>query len=159
MFELELSGSDDEIERHYSNSNTESHDSELCQEKAKAAGVAPEPEMPESRAGQGPTIPLGLVLKACPDILPYAQGDVRHWHELVALAAMVRGMMGISPDAWERAQKVMGPEIAAITVAGILQRVDEIKSPGGYLRALTGKAEAGKFSPGPMIMALIHAGG
>lgn len=140
-----MSGNDREIERHYSNSNTDSHESEPSQEK-------------EGREGGEPTLPLALVLKACPDILPYASERPRHWHDLVALAAFVRGMMGISPAAWAEAQRIMGPEIAAITVAGILQRVSEIKSPGGYLRALTRKAENGGFSPGPMIMALLQPG-
>ncbi len=139
----EMSGNDSENERHYSNSNTDSHDLELTQKKGKAAGAEP-------------NLPLALVLKACPDILPYAAQTPRHWHELVALAGFVRGMMGISPDAWRQAQEVMGPEVAAVTLAGILQRIGEIKSPGGYLRALTRKAESGGFSPGPMIMALLR---
>ena len=143
------SGSDNENERHYQNSNTDSHESEPCKEKSKgnrerAGGEAP------------PTIPLALVIKACPDILAYGQGEPRHWHELVALASFVRGMMGISPDAWEQAQRIMGPEIAAITVAAILQRVSEIASPGGYLRALTRKSAEKGFSPGPMVMALLR---
>lgn len=100
-------------------------------------------------------MPLGLVLKACPDILPYSPDRVRSWEDLNALASFVRGMMGISPDAWTKAQQAMGPAVAAITVAGILQRIDEIQSPGGYLRALTRKAEERGFSPGPMIMALL----
>ncbi|HHS94105.1 MAG TPA: replication initiation protein RepC [Rhodobacterales bacterium] len=138
-----MSGNASENERHYTNSNTDSHDLELTQEKGKAAAVEP-------------NLPLALVLKACPDILPYAPDRPKHWHELVALAGFVRGMMGISPDAWRAAQRVMGPEVAAITLAGILQRISEIKSPGGYLRALTRKAESGAFSPGPMIMALLR---
>ncbi len=140
----EMSGNDSKNERHYSNSNTDSHDLELTRKKGKAAGAEP-------------NLPLALVLKACPDILPYAAQTPRHWHELVALAGFVRGMMGISPDAWRQAQEVMGPEVAAVTLAGILQRIGEIKSPGGYLRALTQKAESGGFSPGPMIMALLRA--
>ncbi|MFP4406806.1 replication initiation protein RepC [Rhodosalinus sp.] len=79
----------------------------------------------------------------------------RHWHHLVAVAGDLRGMMGISPDAWREAQQVMGPEVAAITLAGILQRVQHIRSPGGYLRALTEKAGRGAYSPGPMIMSLL----
>ena len=101
-------------------------------------------------------MPLALVLKACPDIMPYASGDLRHWHELVATVGFVRGMMGISPDAWQQAQTAMGPETAAITVACILQRISEINSPGGYLRTLTRKAEEAAFSPGPMVMALLN---
>ena len=151
----EMSGSDNNNERHYHNSNKDSYESELCQEKAKGEVLPePEPDAPVERAE--PNIPLALVLKACPDIEPYSKYPVRHWHELVALAAFVRGMMGISEDAWHQAQLAMGPEVAAVTVAGILQRISDIKSPGGYLRALTRKAEAGAFSPGPMIMALLR---
>ncbi|MEP4198295.1 MAG: plasmid replication protein RepC [Aliishimia sp.] len=140
----EMSGNDAHIERHHSNSKPDSSDSELCIEKAK--GQADEPNLP-----------LSLVLKACPDVLPYATEDIRHWHQLIALASLVRGMMGISSDAWEAAQNVMGSATAAITVVGILQRVDEIKSPGGYLRALTRQASEHTFSPGPMVMALLRA--
>ena len=152
----EMNGSDANNKRHYHNSKPDSYESELCEEKNK--GEMSEPEIaPIPKAGRElPNLPLALVLKACPDIIPYAPGKPRHWHELVALAGFVRGMMGISPDAWEEAQTAMGPEVAAVTVAGILQRVSGINSPGGYLRALTRKAETDGFSPGPMIMALLR---
>ena len=42
-----------------------------------------------------------------------------------------------------------------LIVAAILQRGVAITSAGGYLRELTRKAEAGEFSLGPMLMALI----
>ncbi|WP_299883102.1 plasmid replication protein RepC [uncultured Sulfitobacter sp.] len=138
-----MSGSDVQNERHYSNSKPEDPDLELCSEETK---------------GEAPNLPLAVVLKACPDILPYAGDQIRHWHQLVGVAATVRGMMGISPGAWEDAQRVMGAPVAAVTVAGILQRVDQIKSPGGYLRALTRQAQDHAFSPGPMIMALLRSG-
>jgi replication initiation protein RepC len=64
-------------------------------------------------------------------------------------------MLAISPSAWEEAQTVMGEAAAAVVVACILQRTTAIKSAGGYLRELTRKAEAGQFSLGPMLMALI----
>ena len=64
-------------------------------------------------------------------------------------------MLGTSPSAWEEAQSVMGDVQAAIVVAAILQRGEAITSAGGYLRNLTRKAEAGEFSLGPMLMALI----
>ena len=153
----EMSGNDGENERHQQNSKPDTPESELCEETAKGQGECKDPPPGPLKRAE-PSLPLGLVLKACPDILPYAKGEIRHWHELVALAGLVRPMMGISPDAWEEAQRVMGPEVAAITVAGILQRVSEINSPGGYLRALTRKAAEGGFSPGPMIMALLRPG-
>ena len=152
----EMNGNDANNERHYQNSKPDSYESELCREKDKGekfdSEIAPLPK--EGR--ELPNLPLALVLKACPDIIPYAPDKPRHWHQLVALAGFVRGMMGISPDAWEQAQAAMGPEVAAVTVAGILQRVAEINSPGGYLRTLTRKAETDGFSPGPMIMALLR---
>ncbi|MDP7184733.1 MAG: replication initiation protein RepC [Paracoccaceae bacterium] len=66
-------------------------------------------------------------------------------------------MMGISPDAWLKACQIMGPENAATALACILQRVSKITNPGGYLRALTCKAQDGAFSTGPMVLALLNA--
>jgi replication initiation protein RepC len=60
------------------------------------------------------------------------------------------------PIAWEAAQSVMGELPAAIVVGvAILQRGAAIISAGGYLKELTRKAEVGKFTIGPMLMALI----
>ena len=155
----EMSGSDTNAERHHHNSNKDSSVLEPCLYKQwDEGGDQTDIVACEATQQPEPNLPLAVVLKACPDIVPYAQDDLRHWHQLVAVAGFVRGMMGISPDAWAKAQEVMGPEVAAITVAGILQRVAEINSPGGYLRALTRKAEDGAFSPGPMIMALLNTG-
>ena len=99
--------------------------------------------------------PLGMVLKACPDLADYAKGGISNWRDFLAAAAVVRPMLAISPSAWEEAQTVMGEAAAAVVVACILQRTTAIKSAGGYLRELTRKAEAGQFSLGPMLMALI----
>lgn len=154
----EMDGSDGVNERHYQNSNKDSYDSEPCLETSKDSADGDLAETPVSVDRTLPNIPLALVLKACPDIQDYQPDRPRHWHELVALAGFVRGMVGISPDAWEGAQRVMGQENAAITVASMLQRISEIRNPGGYLRALTRKAEADGFSPGPMVMALLSEG-
>jgi replication initiation protein RepC len=77
----------------------------------------------------------------------------------MATAAQVRGYLGVSPSAYEEACEVMGQETAAVVVACILQRAQHIHSAGGYLRALTGKARAGAFSVGPMLMAALKANG
>ena len=153
------SGSDDHFGRHYHNSNKDSSDSEPCLESNGAGATAPDvndvqPDGPQDL----PNIPLPLILKACPDIVPYADGPIRHWHQLISTASDVRGMMGISASAWAEACGAMGFEQAAVTVACILQRFADIHSPGGYLRALTRKAQAGGFSIGPMIMAQLNTG-
>lgn len=152
----EMGANDADIERHYQNSKPDSSDSEPSRENGGGElGRVPIADEPLGKARQS-TLPLAVVLKACPDIQEYAHSPVRHWHELIGLAAFVRAMMGISPDAWDEAQRIMGPDVAAITLAGILQRVSDIRSPGGYLRALTTKAANEGFSPGPMIMALLN---
>lgn len=101
-----------------------------------------------------PHWPLGFVLDACPDIAAFAKGGIGHWRDLVATASVVRSMLGISPSAWDEACAVLGETDAAITVAAIFQRADEIRAPGGYLRSLTAKARTGGFSLGPVLMAL-----
>ncbi len=102
-------------------------------------------------------LPLGLVLKACPDIAMYDRSGIQSWNDLIATAGMVREMLGISSSAWEQARDAMGDAGAAAAVAGILQKAEEVKSPGGYLRGLTEKSRAGDFSAWPMMLALLRA--
>lgn len=149
----EMDGSDAENERHYQNSNPYPYDIEPCREPAKAKPSAEARSVPHDE----PPIPLGLVLKAAPDIRDYAPGGLRTWRDLVAVAAFVRPMLGISPDAWAEACRHMGDANAAVTLACILQKSAEIMRPGGYLRALTEKAASDGFSPGPMVMALLRS--
>lgn len=99
-------------------------------------------------------MPLEAILSACPQIRDYARDGIEDWRDLVQTAGLVRSMLGVSPDAWERARETMGEINAAITIAAILERVGEIRSPGGYLRALTDRAEIGQYSVLPVIKAL-----
>jgi replication initiation protein RepC len=107
-------------------------------------------------------LPLALVLDACPDIRDYdfSGGRLESWPAFLAVAANVRPMLGISPDAWRDAVATLGEKNAAVAIAFILQRCEHsseatravaadgragitvhgapaIRSPGGYLRALT----------------------
>ncbi|MGC0387783.1 MULTISPECIES: plasmid replication protein RepC [Bradyrhizobium] len=103
-------------------------------------------------------LPLGIVLDACPNIRwLIKEGEIRHWKDLVAAAELARPMLGISPSAWREAREVLSDQQAAITLAAIYQKADQINSAGGYLRSLTDRAKAGKFSVWPMIMALLRA--
>lgn len=137
----EMHGSAIQNGRHHQNSTTDSHESEPCKELQEVVD---------------PALPLGLVLKAAPDILLYAPNGIRTWRNLVIAAETVRPYLGISPDGWAEAQRIMGPAVAAIVLAAILQRAAHINRPGGYLRALSARAADGAFSPGPMIMALLR---
>ncbi|MEO0752121.1 MAG: plasmid replication protein RepC [Pseudomonadota bacterium] len=141
----EMSGKDVKNERHHQSSKPETSESEKSTENLEPNDPPPE------------TVPLFLVLKACPDITDYGGGEIQRWSDLLETAGSVSGMMGISRSAWAQATEVMGPYSAAIALACMLQRVDQIRSPGGYLRHLTDQAVLGAFSPARMVMALLNS--
>ncbi len=168
------SGNESHSERHIQNQITNSFNLEPSLQKGRGeplglddqepgAPSAPQPEIlgagapkPAQKTGTPRTYPLGMVLEACPDILDFASGGISSWRDLATTAAVVRSAIGVSPDAWAQALEVLGEHDASIVVAAILQRGDEIKSAGGYLRVLTAKARAGEFSLGPVLMALLR---
>lgn len=164
---IKMSTSESIDEQHYQNSNKDSYDLEPSFEKAKGEIGMPSPtpsdidEADELETTETippddnlPNVPLGFVLAVCQEFRAYTSDPVRHWHELVKAADIVRPMMGISPSAWDEAKREMGPEEAAVVVVAMLERFEDIKSPGGYLRALSAKAALGQFSCGPMLVAL-----
>ncbi|RCS22615.1 replication initiation protein RepC [Phyllobacterium salinisoli] len=105
------------------------------------------------------TYPLGMVLRACPEIADYAIEGINSWRDLMTTAGHVKAYLGISHAAYESAAEILGQENAAVVIACMLQRAQNIKSAGGYLRALTQKARAGEFTIGPMIMAALKING
>lgn len=142
---------------HIQNSNPNLHsESEYgFRNKEEAGGSAEQPD--NLRSLPKKELPLAIVIDACSNLQDLAQGgSIRHWREFLAAAELARPMLGISPSAWREACEVMGEQHAAITLAAIFQRSDRINSAGGYLRSLTDKARAGKFSTWPMIMALLR---
>ncbi len=170
-----MTASESQAERHIQNQTTNISDLEPSLQKGRAepsrpigdeveadgAGASkPEKRETETRARPTPTprtYPLGMVLQACPDIVDYAKGgEISSWRDLASAAATVRSALGVSPDAWAQALDAMGEHDAAIVIAAILQRGEEIRSAGGYLRVLTAKARAGEFSLGPVLMALLR---
>ena len=174
------SANESHSERHKQNSKSELYESEPAFEKAGGEIVTLHAEqadlaltrsadalMPVSDKVPATGTPLGMVLEACPDIVEYAEtgpddqgGDapvIRNWAAFLKTASLVRAMLGISPDAWRDAVETMGLVDASIVIAAILQKGDEVRFPGGYLRALTEKKREGQFSVGPILMALISA--
>jgi replication initiation protein RepC len=169
-----MTANESQAERHKQNQTTNISDLEpsLREGRDAASGLnngglgapsAPEPEInatEPSRSEVKPqpprSYPLGMVLEACPDILDFAPSGISSWRDLITTAGTVRSALGVSPDAWSQALEVLGEHDAAVVIAAILQRGEEIKSAGGYLRVLTAKARAGEFSLGPVLMALLR---
>jgi replication initiation protein RepC len=140
---------------HLQNSNTESlHELEPSSGKEQGENAVAKPI---AAAEPIKAFPLGMVLRACPQIADYAPGgSISHWRELMTAAVVVRSVLGVSPSAYQDACEAMGPENAAVAVACVLERAGHINSPGGYLRDLTRRTERGEFSLGPMLMALLR---
>ncbi|NEJ15734.1 replication initiation protein RepC [Rhizobium leguminosarum] len=148
----------DQSERHIQNSNTDSiYELEPSSENEQGAKT-----VDDDRPKREPVrnFPLGMVMRACPEIAIYGPGGtIGSWREMMGAAVVVRSMLGVSPSAYQEACEVMGPESAATAIACILERAGHINSPGGYLRDLTRKAARGEFSLGPALMALLRVDG
>jgi replication initiation protein RepC len=169
----ENAGNDGIDGRQQSNSKTQqSSNLELTSKEEAATSEASAGE----RGGiETKSLPLPMIVSACPDIRDYGPGgSIDGWGDFDEAVRLVRPMIGISPDAWEQAREAFGARAAAVAVATILQRSihsseamadaagrmtvngsPAIQSPGGYLRALTAKAAAGGFSLWPIVMALL----
>jgi replication initiation protein RepC len=150
LSEEEMSGNDDQTERHIQNSNPDlpfELDGKRVIERA-------EPGEPRFAPERKVAVSLERIRRICPQIGDYARGGLTGWQDLVRAADLVRSMLGVSPDAWQKAKTAMGEQAAAIVIAVMLERAEEIRSPGGYLRDLTRKAEKSAFSIYPMLQAL-----
>lgn len=136
-------------------------------EKKHAAGVEPEKPRPE-RVGRPEEVDLDIqwsthtnkrtsevdipmLMATCPHFAEMARavggGYIRNWNELHRAAGQIRGIAGISEDAWNLSQKALGPAVASAAIALIFDKhtTGEVKSPGGYLRGMVEKARAGEL--------------
>lgn len=102
------------------------------------------------------TLPLSMVVAACPQLRSYSTEPLDRWHRFYNLAETIRPMIGIPISAWADASARMGPQNASIVLAAMLERLEHIKSPGAYLRALTKRYMDGTFHCGPMVRALLR---
>lgn len=153
-------------DRHIQNSKSESiYEFEPSSRKEQGERARQEEQTKRAVSTKAKTellksFPLGMVIRACPQIADYGpSGGISHWRELMAAAVVVRSMLGVSPSAYQEACDAMGSENAAVAMACILERSNFINSAGGYLRDLTKRSERGEFSLGPMLMALLKANG
>ena len=102
-------------------------------------------------------IPLSLALEAVPEIHQHLEDPgAADWEEFVAAAYQVALMLGINLAAWREAREAMGRNRAAIAVATILARwrSGEVKSAGGYLRAMCERERTGDLHLLPSLYGL-----
>ena len=162
-------------ERHIQNSESDYHsESEIACEKAEAAFsdladtktsgtadadiVAGRTRSSASSRLHDHVGTLPVVLKACPQIRDYGPtGQIGSWRDMFVAATVVRTMLGVSPEAYDEACAVLGPETTATVLACLLERSEHIHSAGGYLRDLTRRARSQTFTVSAMLSARLRA--
>ena len=93
-------------------------------------------------------VDISTVMQACPKFAEMAHdmgGYLQNWNEFHRMASQIRPMAGISEDAWNVSQRILGPHVAAAAIALIFDKYSsgEVSSPGGYLRGIVEKAKSG----------------
>lgn len=93
-------------------------------------------------------VEISTVMQACPKFAEMAHdmgGYLQNWNEFHRVASQIRPMAGISEDAWNVSQRILGPHVAAAAIALIFDKYccGEVSSPGGYLRGIVDKAKSG----------------
>lgn len=143
--EQELSGNGAQIERQHIESLSESlleYKNEIFDLKLSLSDV----DHQKCNSVKEEIISLDIVLRAFPDIKSYSSTGIRSWRDLIDASRIVSSFLGISHNAYIEAVRIFGVESASTAIAGILQKIDDIASPGGYLRSLSQKAREGGFS-------------
>ena len=168
---------------HFERRHTESNPQQITRlehvsQRDEADASVPIAETAPPEQAKPRDLPLPLVLEACADFADYRFGGERiaAWRDFVETAHVVRPMLGISPDAWRDAVETLGEVAASVAIAFILQRSEHssearsvtgadgrsvvvvngspaIRSPGGYLRALTQKGREGALPLWPALLA------
>ena len=155
--------------------NTTSQNLSICRSERRSAnaelfslfgaGFASESALEKEEGGakavperQMPSLPaLQSVVEACPAIKLYCGAEPRNWNELGRAAFMLARAFGISDHARESAVRTMGIESASVAICLTVARAerDEVKSAGGFLRALTDRAVRGELYLARSIHALV----
>lgn len=150
-------------------SNGERRSANAEQHNLQRAGYASKGAFEESLCGEAEAdkrpmrqsdslVALSDLLRAAPVITQTWGLRVRTWADLMRALPDMAVIAGISPDARDRAIKQMGQQAAAVAIAVTLQKQDmqEVTSPGGYLRAMTERAAAGTLHLTRSVHALVN---
>ena len=126
-------------------SATRKPDLEISSHPKGAASTANEQPAPTSPELEEHTISPRFILTVSPALKPYIVSPKPTWAHIVDAADWVRDDLGISRHAWIEACMTMGRYNAAAAIAVIAAKSAEIRSAGGYLRAMTERARQGEL--------------
>ncbi len=141
----EMSGADAQNERHiqYKDINNSDSETRVANDAEKKEVQHPDEPQPGKENTRAPEI--HDVMEICTEYRTYFPEPARHWRDLAQIADRLTPMMGIDAQVFSDAIRQMGLTSAVTAVLCILERLPEIKNPGGYLRRLTQKAGAEGF--------------
>lgn len=118
----QMSASDSQNERH-------------IQVKLQYTSEAPTPVSPKKETADN-QVSLTRVITAFDAWHSFFPQPIRHWTDLQRVAEQLAPMIGIDRPVFAQALQRMGAETAAIAVLFILENLDSIQNPGGYLRRM-----------------------
>jgi replication initiation protein RepC len=127
------------------NSATSNMDSEEPRSSTGDLPSSPDPVFPEDSQPELSALTPKFILNVSPQLKPYAFTTSPSWADIVDAADGLRQQLGISRSAWIDACQAMGRYQAATAVAVIAAKGKTIRSPGGYLRGMTGRAQNGEL--------------
>jgi replication initiation protein RepC len=136
------------------NSATSNIDSEESRSGRSDSPVSPDPAFPQHSQQPLPAVTPKFVLHVSPELKPYIFTASPSWADLVEAADGLRQQLGISRPAWIDACQAMGRYQAATAVALIAAKRETIRSPGGYLRGMIGRAQNGELHLGNSLWGL-----
>jgi replication initiation protein RepC len=149
-----MSANDSQNERHIQYVKKIYSDSEaICDDKQTVQPV----ETKDAETHKG--IELRTVLQTCQAFQEFYPDAITSWEDLIGVADKIAPMIGVDGPVWQQAGQIMGYRRAAIVVLYILENLDTIHNPGGYLRHLTKTARAGGVDVAPLLAALGTRGG
>ena len=111
------------------------------------AGSGPPGPTPQPTA-EPARVPVGAFWEILPDrVRDWLHEPQASWPDIVDAARLAAGGLGISDHAWTEACNALGRRDAAVAVSIIAIKHDQgsIHSPGGYLRGMTEKGQAGEL--------------
>lgn len=136
-----------------------SHERMTRSDQARSQTAAPHTDGPlpagndeHPRPCHAPLPELSEVLETCKGSVEMALEPIRSWTDLQRLAWKLGPMIGLTEELMVSAGQRLGLSQLSVAVMCLCEMIGDIRSPGGYLRALTSKAEG--FRPKAMLRRL-----
>ncbi|NTA59818.1 replication protein C [Agrobacterium tumefaciens] len=125
---------------------------------AMALEEKPDREARRVQEGQNDieNISLPLIRDACPQLATWLPHALGHWSTLRRAGSELCTLVSINPQVYREAQDLLGPDLAVVALALTVERTarGDVTNPGGYLRTLSKRGQAGALHLSRSLFAL-----